>query len=77
MKLLHILLVFLTLAASATADEPAAGTQAVRTIFERHDQSGVPGKEIVIGSALLPAGTTVGYTTTAMKRAMFLRGHSY
>jgi hypothetical protein len=48
---------------TAAADEPAAGAQPVRTIFERHDQSGVPGKEIVIGSAMLPAGTTVGYHT--------------
>jgi quercetin dioxygenase-like cupin family protein len=48
---------------TAVADEPAAGPQPVRTIFERHDQSGVPGKEIVIGSAMLPAGTTMSYHT--------------
>src|ERR1700674_679714 len=47
----------------AAAGEPAAGPQPVRTIFERHDQSGVPGKEIVIGSAMLPAGTSIGYHT--------------
>ena len=32
-------------------------------MLERHDQSGVPGKEIVIGSAILPAGTAIGYHT--------------
>jgi quercetin dioxygenase-like cupin family protein len=35
----------------------------VRTLFERHDQSGVPGKEIVIGSAMVPAGAAIGYHT--------------
>jgi quercetin dioxygenase-like cupin family protein len=37
--------------------------QAVRAILERHDQSGVPGKEIVIGTATLPKGASVGYHT--------------
>jgi quercetin dioxygenase-like cupin family protein len=35
----------------------------VRTIFEQHDQSGVTGKEIVIGTAMLPAGSAIGYHT--------------
>jgi len=48
---------------TAAADEPATGPQPLRTLFERHDQSGVPGREIVIGSAMLPAGTTIGYHT--------------
>jgi len=39
--------------------------QAARTIWERHDQSGVPGKEIVIGTAVLPPGSTIGYHTHA------------
>jgi quercetin dioxygenase-like cupin family protein len=35
----------------------------VRTILERHDQSGVADKEIVIGTATLPAGSGIGYHT--------------
>src|SRR5580700_10917571 len=64
MKLTHIALVaVVALTVNAAADEPKASAQPVRTIFERHDQSGVPGKEIVIGSAMLPAGTEIGYHT--------------
>ena len=51
------------LSLNAAADEPKAAPQAQRTVLERHDQSGVPGKEIVIGSAILPAGTAIGYHT--------------
>jgi len=51
------------LSLNAAADEPKAAPQAQRTVLERHDQSGVPGKEIVIGSAMLPAGTAIGYHT--------------
>jgi len=36
---------------------------AVRTLLEQHDQSGVPGKEIVIGSAVLPTDSAIGYHT--------------
>ncbi len=53
----------LCLTARADEPQPAAQSQPVRTIFERHDQSGVPGKEIVIGSATLPKGTAIGYHT--------------
>ncbi len=64
MKLIHIALVaVVALTVNAAAEEPKASAQPVRTIFERHDQSGVPGKEIVIGSAMLPAGTAIGYHT--------------
>ena len=49
------------IALNATADEPQS--QPVRTILGRHDQSGVPGKEIVIGTATLPPGTAIGYHT--------------
>ena len=64
MKLIHIALIAAAaLSVNAAADEPKAAAQPVRTIFERHDQSGVPGKEIVIGSAMLPAGTAIGYHT--------------
>ena len=57
------LIAALVLSLNAAADEPKAAPQPVRTILERHDQSGVPGKEIVIGSATLPAGTSIGYHT--------------
>jgi quercetin dioxygenase-like cupin family protein len=57
------LTVLVVLSLNAAADEPKADPQAQRTVLERHDQSGVLGKEIVIGSALLPAGTAIGYHT--------------
>ena len=57
------LIAALVLSLSAAAEEPKPAPQPVRTIFERHDQSGVPGKEIVIGSAMLPAGAGIGYHT--------------
>ena len=64
MKLTHISLIAVVgLALNAAAAEPKVSAQPVRTVFERHDQSGVPGKEIVIGSAMLPTGTAIGYHT--------------
>jgi quercetin dioxygenase-like cupin family protein len=57
------LLAIAILSLNATADEPKPGTQPVRNILERHDQSGVPGKEIVIGTATLPPGSVIGYHT--------------
>ena len=63
MKLMPVSLIAVAaLTMSAAADELKAA--AVRTIFERHDQSAVtPAKEIVIGSAMLPAGSAIGYHT--------------
>jgi quercetin dioxygenase-like cupin family protein len=64
MKLIRsALIAVVALTVNAAADEPKAAAQPVRTLFERHDQSGVPGKEIVIGSAMLPADTAIGYHT--------------
>ena len=64
MKLINsALIAVVALTVNAAADEPKASPQPVRTIFERHDQSGVPGKEIVIGSAMVPADTAIGYHT--------------
>src|ERR1700719_2977246 len=63
MKSTALSLALAAIVLTAAADEPAAGPQPVRTILERHDQSGVPGKEIVIGSAMLPAGAGIGYHT--------------
>jgi quercetin dioxygenase-like cupin family protein len=51
------------LSLNAAAEEPKAAAQPSRNILERHDQSGVAGKEIVIGTATLPAGTAIGYHT--------------
>ena len=51
-----------TLAASSTTPaqdgKAAAAPEAKRTILGRHDQSGVDGKEIILGTADLPPGTT-------------------
>jgi quercetin dioxygenase-like cupin family protein len=57
------LIAIAALTVNVAADEPKSSPEPVRTVFERHDQSGVPGKEIVIGSAMLPAGTAIGYHT--------------
>jgi quercetin dioxygenase-like cupin family protein len=48
---------------NAVADDPNAAPQPVRNILERHDQSGVPGKEVVIGTVTLPHGASVGFHT--------------
>lgn len=64
MKLVPVsLLAIAFLSLNATADEPKPTAQAVRNIMERHDQSDVPGKEIVIGTATLPPGSVIGYHT--------------
>jgi quercetin dioxygenase-like cupin family protein len=55
------LLVLAAIALNAVANAPP--TQPVRTLFEHHDQSDVPGKEIVIGTAMVPARTAIGYHT--------------
>ena len=55
------LVAMMALSLNANADD--LKPQPSRAILERHDQSGVAGKEIVIGTALLPAGTAVGYHT--------------
>src|ERR1700677_224027 len=56
-----VLLAVLALSVNAGADEPAA--QPKRTILERHNQSDVPGKEVVIGTAMLPPGSAIGFHT--------------
>jgi quercetin dioxygenase-like cupin family protein len=57
------LIAIAVLSLTATADEPKPTAQPVRNILEHHDQSGVPGKEIVIGTATLPPGSVIGYHT--------------
>jgi quercetin dioxygenase-like cupin family protein len=55
----------LSLSLNAFADAPgtAPASAPVRTILERHDQTAVAGKEIVLGTALLPAGSAIGFHT--------------
>jgi quercetin dioxygenase-like cupin family protein len=52
-----------TLALSVVAVADDAKPQPERKILERHDQSGVPGKEEVIGTATLPPATSIGFHT--------------
>jgi quercetin dioxygenase-like cupin family protein len=64
MRLMYIsLLAIATLSVTAAADEAKAPSEVVRNILDRHDQSGVPGKEIVIGTATFPAGASIGFHT--------------
>ncbi|HET6555283.1 MAG TPA: cupin domain-containing protein [Dyella sp.] len=56
------LIATLSLGVAAHAqDTPANAPQAKRTVLDKHDQSGVPGKEIIIGTAELPAGAVIGW----------------
>jgi quercetin dioxygenase-like cupin family protein len=48
-----------TLSVGAVADD--AKPQPQRAVLERHDQAGVPGKEIVVGTATFPPGSVVGF----------------
>lgn len=58
-------------AKAGAAQEP----QAKRTIIERHDQAGVPGKEIVLGTAEFPPGAVIGWHVHAGDEAGYvLRG---
>jgi quercetin dioxygenase-like cupin family protein len=57
------LTIALCLSASAFAGEPSPAP--VRTILERHAQTGVSGKEILLGTAFLPAGAVIGFHTHA------------
>ncbi len=49
------------LAFAVTAAAQQNVPQPVRTIIEQHEQTGVLGKEIVLGTAALPAGTQIGF----------------
>ena len=55
------LIAIMALSLSALADEMKP--QPRRAILERHDQSGVAGREIVIGTAQIPSGTGIGFHT--------------
>ncbi len=60
---------------SAThADSPTA--EAKRTILERHPQSGVEGKEVILGTAELPAGAVIGpHTDYGDESGYVLKSH--
>lgn len=49
----------LALSVGAVAED--AKPQPQRAVLEHHDQSEVPGKEIIIGTVVLPPGAAVGY----------------
>jgi quercetin dioxygenase-like cupin family protein len=53
--------VVITAAMSLGAVAEDAKPQAQRVILERHDQTGVAGKEIVVGTVTLPPGAVVGF----------------
>jgi quercetin dioxygenase-like cupin family protein len=55
-------LVFAVNAMSQDAKAPAT-PEVKRNILDRHDQSGVDGKEIVVGTAEFPKGGVIGYHT--------------
>jgi quercetin dioxygenase-like cupin family protein len=60
-----VIVAILSISLNAFADSPgsAPASAPVRTILERHDQTAVAGKEIVLGTALLPAGSAIGFHT--------------
>lgn len=67
------LLAAAALSFGVSADEPkSAAPQPVRNILERHDQTGVAGKEIVEGSATLPPGSAIGFHTHPGDEAGFV-----
>jgi quercetin dioxygenase-like cupin family protein len=69
--------VFALATATAKDAEPAAkAPEAKRTILDRHDQSGVPDKEIVAGTAEFPKGSAIGWHTHSGDEAGYvLRGN--
>ena len=59
-------------AAKDAQPAPAQEPQAKRTIIERHDQAGVPGKEIVLGTAEFPPGAVIGWHVHAGDEAGYV-----
>jgi len=58
---LFVLIASLACAAHAQDSKPSAAPEAKRNILDHYDQTGVEGKEVVIGTAELPAGATIGW----------------
>lgn len=65
------LLAVIAASLNAAADTPQA-PEPVRTLLARHDQSDVPGTEIVQGTALLPAGSGFAFHTHAGDEAGYV-----
>jgi quercetin dioxygenase-like cupin family protein len=63
MNSLNCMLVAIALGSTISATATEIGPAPVRSILERHDQSRAPRTEIVIGTAALPAGSTIGFHT--------------
>jgi quercetin dioxygenase-like cupin family protein len=61
--MLALVVMGLAFAPAIGAQDAAAANppQAKRTILDQHEQSGVPGTEIVLGTADIPAGGVVGW----------------
>lgn len=53
------LLMATSLVLTAQDAPPAGAPQAKRTVLDKHDQSDVPNKEIILGTAEIPAGGMV------------------
>jgi quercetin dioxygenase-like cupin family protein len=61
---------------AADTQQAAKAPEAKRTILDRHDQDGVAGKEIVLGTADFPKGAAIGWHTHSGDEAGYvLRGH--
>lgn len=75
--LLAASLVALASSTNANADANAAkAAEAKRSILDRHDQDGVAGKEIVLGTAEFPKGAAIGWHTHSGDEAGYvLRGN--
>ena len=66
------LVVAAALALTAAAQEAAKPQAVERAMLGRHDQSGVPGKEIVIGTASLAPGAVIGFHTHSGDEAGYI-----
>jgi quercetin dioxygenase-like cupin family protein len=58
----HLALILVVLSLNAHADD-AKAPQVERKILTKHDQSGVPGKEVIVGIATFPAGAVTAFHT--------------
>jgi quercetin dioxygenase-like cupin family protein len=68
MLLLSLGLLTLTVAAQTANNSPAV----VRSIPQKHDQTGVSNKEIVTGAATFPPGSSIGFHTHPGDEAGFV-----
>jgi quercetin dioxygenase-like cupin family protein len=61
---------FLALAAGAQTNSTVLSV--ARSVPQKHDQSGVPDKEIITGTATFPGGASIGFHTHAGDEAGFV-----